>query len=1115
MRAALSSSTGYPAIAAISGMLRVSGSQEWDHNGRSSLAVDDWATASPSSLTGWAVAVEERTEANGGDLVVVGARRDPVVEADGTVVSRAGAVDVYENGVFITRLVSPSPMANASFGEVVAVASNTIVVGAPNETYEITIPSGKMTNDSPPKTVTTTHTNRFGAVYIFEKDGDGDWAQKAKLTVGFPTTGCGTVSKWAVNAAGTLLSNLDGGPQRFGHGVSISDDGSTIVATKDPTAWTCTGGNANSYAASAHVFVEPSGGWTNANTDQTAVRPLWYVNPSGFNPYGDFTIGTAPGDVEDYDQSQRRHIKGDVAISGDGSTIAVGGLTFPRLRNGFDLDVVQWRRLNGNRGMVLVYNKPSAGWTAASTRLPQDALLIVAGTRKVQLSKKLAISNDGGVIVSTGSGEYWDQTRTDGGLHNHTAFSGQAYVWVKPSGGWDNAATETARLYSATAVPGDLYGSAVAISDNGLTIAVANAYKSAGVDGATHDAGEAHIFTAASTSAWADDSTPNITLTSPETTKQLFFGRGLAIDGNTTLIVGQPEAAHFLDERSGDKADELVTGHGRSYAFDLAATDVQASAALLNDGAAECSTRTIDGEKTWTCPVDVRVTPDGGETQDPSITIPLGTPEGAFTISANLTLDGVRIADALKVTIDTVDEAHSASFNFATNTGDPLTSDDDKPYGNTIAAGGNTRMLLRILNANGMASAANSVSSVLFTTNAGTLSLVSPANAAVTNSCNGLTCQVDVSKLTAANSDKITVQLAHPGAGKSGTATVRAQVLSTTSGKQLPTTPVNVTFSGPVETIAIAEPTAGVLNMNTESGTGDDADDNETRDRLRLSVSAQDKSGNKADTPTNLVRITITDPDGKTVQESSIARTFPLQADGANVLDVNRNPQLELDVDALASAKLKSGEYTVELRTGGKTATQTFTVSGGAANIAISEPDGELTVNGQFTITATITDADGVAVPDGTALSFEDNPTGTTPVLVNLSKGSRTTDGQATATYLVITAGRGYITVESGSASNAALITTTAAVTTPTEPTNPADSLSTRRVNAFSTWTGVGTTTASALLTDLDNGIDTILLWSNGAWLRYGLSDGREIPGSMDFEVRRGAILWLGNGNGG
>ena len=1115
MRAALSSSTGYPAIAAISGMLRVSGSQEWDHNGRSSLAVDDWATASPSSLTGWAVAVEERTVSNGGDLVVVGARRDPVVKADGTVVSRAGAVDVYENGVFITRLVSPTPVANASFGEVVAVASNTIVVGAPSETYEITIPSGKMTNDSPPKTVTTTHTNRFGAVYIFEKDGDGDWAQKAKLTVGFPTTGCTTVSKWAVNAAGTLLSNLDGGPQGFGQGVSISDDGSTIVATKGPTAWTCTGGNENTYAASAHVFSKGSG-WADANTGQTAVRPLWYKNPSGFNPYGAFTIGTAPGDVEDYDQSQRRHIKGDVAISGDGSTIAVGGLTFPRLRNGFDLDVVQWRRLNGNRGMVLVYNRPGATnstWTTASTLLQQNALLIVAGTRKVQLSKKLAISNDGGVIVSTGSGEYWDQTRTDGGLHNHTAFPGQAYVWVKPSGGWDNAATETARLYSATAANGDLYGSAVAISDDGQTIAVANAYKSAGADGATHDYGEAHIFKA---SAWADDSTPDITLTSPETTKQLFFGRGLAIDGNDTLIVGQPEAAHFLDERSGDKADELVTGHGRSYAFDLAASDVQASAALLNDGAAECSTRTVDGEKTWTCPVDVRVTPDGGETQDPSITIPLGTPEGAFTISANLTLDGVRIADALKVTIDTVDEAHSASFNFATNTGDPLTSDDDKPYGNTIAAGGNTRMLLRILNANGMASAANSVSSVLFTTNAGTLSLVSPANAAVTNSCNGLTCQVDVSKLTAANSDKIILQLAHPGAGKAGTATVRAQVLSTTSGKQLPTTPVNVTFSGPVETIAIAEPTAGVLNMNTESGTGDDADDNETRDRLRLGVSAADKSGNKADTPTNLVRITITDPDGETVPESSIARSFPLQdADDKNILDANNNPQLELDVDALASAKLKSGEYTIELRTGGKTATQTFTVSGGAANIAISEPDGDLTVNGRFTLTATVTDADGVAVPDGTTISFDDKPTGVIPVLVNLSKGATTEDGQATATYLVISAGRGYVTATSGTANGVTLITTTAAVTTPTEPANPADSLSTRRVNAFSTWTGVGTTTASALLTDLDNGIDTILLWSNGAWLRYGISDGREIPGSMDFEVRRGAILWLGNGNGG
>ena len=1123
------------------GMLRVTGNQDWEINGRSSLPVTASSyEESVRSRTGWAVAVQKRSAVDGGDLVVVGARLDDVGNA-----VRTGTVDVYEGGRFVTRLKNPSGRSFDSFGEVVAVGGGVIVVGAPEHSYLISVPEHPTEprdqatfTDGSHDTLTTLpahyHINKFGAAYVFEKNAAGVWTQQAKLTVGFPTapSGCTAITKWARTSTRLRYLELNAGPERFGSGVSISDDGNTIVATKDPTSWTCTNANQNSYAASAHVFTKPASGWADANTGQTAVRPLWYVKPTGsgaFNPYGDFTVGTAPGNVQDYDQTQRGHIKGDVAISGDGSTIAVAGLTFPRLNNGFDTDTVQWRRLRGNRGMVLVFEKPTGGWNdTPGALLQQDALLIVAGTQKAQIGKKLAISDNGGVIVSTGSGEYWDQTRLlqrkpngeffDGGIHNHTNFSGQAYVWSRSGAAWDNAATETARLYSTTAVPGDLYGNAVAVSDDGLTIAVAHAYKAAVAaveeedptdpldegSASTYAYGEAHIFKVNSVSDWADDSTPDITLTSPERAQRLFYGRGLAIDGST-LVVGQSESF-----------SNILTGHGRTYTYDLSASNLQDSARLLDD----CTSSTLDRETTWTCAV--------GTVGGTEITIPPGT-TGSFVISATLKLDNddnpdITLTDTLTVKVGTVNEAASATFEIAKYRPDPVKSATED-YKDTIAATGKhrfTRMQLSILNENGLASGAGSVSALFFTTNAGTLTLVSPTGAAMANSCNGLTCQVDVSKLNSDNSDKITVQLAHPGPGKSGTATVRAQVLPTVGGMQLATEPVTITFAGEPDRIAISEPATGVLSSDTNPGTTQAADDTETRDRLRLSVSAQDKSGNKTDTPTDNPRITITGPDGKPVSPTGIVATFPRTGpDGDDdgepdvVLDADGNPQIEIDVDAPPTDKLKTGEYTITLRTGGKTASQTFTVSGGAANIAVGEPDGDLTVNGRFTLTATVTDAGGAAVPDGTPVTFADNPTAATPVLVNLSKGTTTEDGQASATYLVISAGRGYVTVTSGTASTATLVATGAAVTTPTEPTNPADSLSTRRVNAFSTWTGTGTTTASALLTDLDNGIDTILLWSNGAWLRYGISDGRKIPGSMDFEVRRGAILWLGNGNGG
>ena len=1118
------------------GMLRVTGNQDWEINGRSSLPVTASSyEESVRSRTGWAVAVQKRSAVDGGDLVVVGARLDDVGNA-----VRTGTVDVYEGGRFVTRLKNPSGRSFDSFGEVVAVGGGVIVVGAPEHSYLISVPEHPTEprdqatfTDGSHDTLTTLpahyHINKFGAAYVFEKNAAGVWTQQAKLTVGFPTapSGCTAITKWARTSTRLRYLELNAGPERFGSGVSISDDGNTIVATKDPTSWTCTNANQNSYAASAHVFTKPASGWADANTGQTAVRPLWYVKPTGsgaFNPYGDFTVGTAPGNVQDYDQTQRGHIKGDVAISGDGSTIAVAGLTFPRLNNGFDTDVVQWRRLRGNRGMVLVFEKPTGGWNdTPGALLQQDALLIVAGTQKAQIGKKLAISDDGGVIVSTGSGEYWDQTRLlqkkpngeffDGGIHGHTNFSGQAYVWTRSGAAWDNAATETARLYSTTAVPGDLYGNAVAVSDDGLTIAVAHAYKAAVAaveeedptdpldegSASTYAYGEAHIFKVNSVSDWASDSTPDITLTSPERALRLFYGRGLAIDGST-LVVGQSESfSNFL------------TGHGRTYTYDLSTSNLQDSARLLDD----CTSSTLDDITTWTCAV--------GTVGGTEITIPPGT-TGSFVISATLKLDNdanpdITITDTLTVTVGTVNEADHAEFDFAENPGKLDVSGDEEPYKSAIPAGKSTRLQLKILSSMDLPAAANSVGSLLFTTTSGTLRLLNPLGAA-TGTC-ALTCQVDVRRLNADNSGNIVVQLTHPGAGESGTATVRAQVRSRTDGGLLDIAPVTVTFSGAAAKLTVGEPATGVLNVNTATGTNDAA---ETRDLLRFAVSATDASGNDANVPAS--RSTrILDPEGKTIWRSNsptsnFAVAWPLttedgpedaDSDPDNVLTADGKLQVELDVNAPPTAPLKNGEYTLEVTAGSLKATQTFMVSGGPANVAISEPDGDLTVNGRFTLTATVTDADGVAVPDGTMLSFEDKPTGTIPVLVNLSKDSSTRDGQATAIYLVISAGRGYVTATSGTANGVTLITTTAA---PTAPANPADSLSTRRVNSFNTWLGEGTTTASALLEGLANGIDTILLWSNGAWLRYGLSDGREIPGSMDFEVRRGAILWLGNGNG-
>ena len=960
--------------------------------------------------------MQERTAAEGGDIVVVGAPNDVVLDADGDPINAAGSVDLFINGQFVKRLTAPTPSANALFGHAVAVGGGYIVVGAPNA-YR---------------------------AYIY--DAAGEWLA-------------------------TLSPGSGSNNARLGTSVAIDDAGETIVVGSPR------GYDGDETSGAAQVFLKPTGAeWASANSGSAGELTAYVVNREQANMIGEI-----------------------VAISGDGNVIIIGAYRRDTVGNSGATD-------DDENGGVLVFEK-GGGWTTSDDETPNARLLAQSTRNFLQVGRSVDINYDGSVIVASGHGA------TSIG----TTWKGAAFIWLKGSGAWsDKGDSDAIALTDSDSANGDQFGHSVAISGSGNRVVVSNAWKQAN----SYQAGEAHIFDKPS-GGWAADSAADTVLTSPQSEAQLFFGSAVALDGENTLVVGQAERTEFL-------ATNITTGHGRAYAFDLAAANPQASAAVLDDipepPPPPCSSRTLDGTTTWTCSVDLDTTPG----QAPMITIPAGTPDGAFTISANFTVDGKEnITATLPVKIGTVNEADHAEFDFAQDPGDPeITGDkDEKPYPSAIAAGASTRLQLKILSSVDKPAGADSVSTLLFTTNMGSLNLLKPADAAM-GDCD-LTCQVDVTKLNASNSGDIVVELTHPGAGKSGTAMVRAQVLPKTGGALLPIDPVTVILSGPAAELTISEPATGVLNVNTATGTNDDA---ETRDRLRFSVSATDASGNKANVPATPRNTTIKDPDGKAVWRSASntgdanfdvawplteTRTVPNSNTTvtSNLLTADGKLQVELDVDATAAAPLKSGEYTLEVTAGTLTATQTFTVSGGPETITISEPDSDaLTIGGRFSLTAALTDAAGAAVPDGTTVKFNLTPTGPLPVLVEVRKQTATTDGQAAVTYEVISAGRASVRVSAGEAGEVRLITTTAPTPAePPTPLNPADSLSPRMPNEYTTWLGQGTTTASALLDGLGEGFSSILLWHEGKWLRYGIADGQLIPDSINFEVTRGAILWLSN----
>ena len=1021
LRATLSSTTAAPALEDITGTLRVSGSQEWEHNGRSSYSVA--ATYGPGvaeydagvagAATGWDVAVQERTAAQGGDIVAVGAPNDDyAVDAD-TTHDKAGSVDLFVDGSFVKRLTAPTPAANALFGHSVDVGDGLIVVGAPGE-------------------------NR---AYLYDAAG-------ALVATFSPPN----------------LANL----AEFGYGVAIDDAGATIVVGS--TAGLA-GGATN---GAAYFFLKPATGWVAATA--TAANSVGY------------TVAH---------RGQGKNLGGVVDISGNGQVLIIGAGSSDT-SNGGD---------NKNGAVLVYYRHATTAWTAHGSAA--NAILLVPlamqGRAGIRVGDSVAISYDGREVVAGAAG-----------TSDTANWKGAAFLWVT-SGSWSGGINSGIALTDADSADGDQFGHSVAISDSGERVIVSNAGKQAD----NYQAGDVHIFDKPS-GAWAADSAADSVLTSPQSEAQLFFGSGVALDGENTLVVGQPESTDFL-------ATDITTDHGRAYAFDLAASDVQASAALLEDTpdlpSLLCTSRRLDGTTTWTCPVDLDTTPGTA----PMITIPAGTPDGAFTISANFAVDGKEnISAILPVTIGTVNEADHAEFGFALNPGDPEISGDplEKPYPSAIAAGASTRLQLKILSSVDKPAGADSVSTLLFTTNMGSLNLLKPTDAAM-GDCD-LTCQVDVSKLKASNSGDIVVELSHPGAGKSGTAMVRAQVLPKTGGALLPIDAVTVTLSGPAAKLTVSEPATGVLNTNTATGDDDAA---ETRDRLRLSVSATDASGNKASVPTAPRSTLIKGPNGAVIWRSSDANNtnfavaWPLtttEPDGddegteddiVNVLTADGKLQVELDVNAPAATPLKSGAYTLEVTAGSLKAARTFMVSGGPESIVFGEPDGELTVGERFTLPVMLSDAAGAAVPDGTMVTFTLTPNGAMPVLVELRKKTTTTDGQASVTYQVISAGRASVRASAGEAGDVTVISTTDLPAAPAAPTNPADSLSPKMPNEYSSWLGEGSTTAAALLDGLGDGFSTILLWSDGGWLRYGVTDGRRIPGTLDFEVTRGAVLWLGSAN--
>ena len=956
-------------------------------------------------------------------------------------------------------------------------------------------------------------------------------------TVGTPTELVPPTTETSNIRLGTAI------PQ-YGRAVSISADGQTLAV----------GAPFMNTMGAVYVYTKPSGKDAQGNDNDWSdltyasgvkVTPVQIPSWGGATtrPFSNSdtltTSNCAAGSYCGQVRANRlSHFGHALELSADGGTLLVGApaKSFANNTAGGSFSGAS------ARGAAWVFTAPTGGWSAAAAA---SGTLIAAAADASSFDPASNYSPGPSKRVTTPDAELtpaaWSATRVDqenfgdqlglsadGGtvIVNAALQAGVAgsparlYVFERPDDGdWADSGSPEGKI--SVAASGNTFEGlwGVDVNYDGRRVLIEKHDAQTMVGGSMVLTGAVYVFEPAS-GGWAAQDSTDDDMANPD-------GVYALADAAHTFVAPVPDTdgnARFSAPLY-NNAGTLVAWADTDY---YAVADIAPKLFLSAD---ICTDRTLDAQTTTTCTLDLG---------DTSVTVPAGTPDGTFTISGRVNAtfsDGTTIANgargSLEVTIGKVKEVDSATLSLATDPGNPEVTGDEKPYPALLRTNGETtRLLLRILNENGAASHAGSVAAVLVTSNAGNLGVLDSTLEG--DSCERISCQLDNTMINAGNADRLIITLSH--AGKAAAAEVRATVFST-AGDSFETPPVSIALAGPAESIAVASTTSGVLNVNavSEDADGVEDDSGDTRDELTLAVTATDSAGNDVALPTGARRTNVLDPDGKRVASSAIQVVWPHRANpdapvtGATattpnvpILNAAGKQQVRINVNSPASAPLKSGEYTLELWAGVKKAERAFNVSGGATEISLSGPSSVM-VGETFTVTASFQDASGAAVPNGTVVDWPEivTATGTGQLVVLTSKDTRTTDGSASASWLAVNSGS--VVVTAGADCTSALNAAGASVATcavsgvqlvsvqalaAAASTNPADDLTERNPGSLSTWLGSGRTSAGELLANLP-GVNGILLWLNGQWVRYGVADGQEIPGSTNFEVNPGAILWL------
>jgi len=276
-----------------------------------------------------------------------------------------------------------------------------------------------------------------------------------------------TPGGWGNMTQTAILTPSDGGA---GFGTSVAISGDTIIVGAANASNLDFQTPQQQGPGTAYVFVKPPTGWT----DMTETAKLTASDG-------------ADGDAFGY----------NVSISRD--TVAVGALF-----------------AHSGAGAAYVFVKPPSGWSSVTqTSMTQSSM---TQTAELTASDSSTFDNMGSVAISG------DTVVT--GAYGHNNFRGAAYVFVKPSTGW-NDMTQTAEFSSPRA--NQIYGFSVAVRGDTAIV---------GAVGAHQGVGAAYLYVKPQ-GGWKSTATFTAMLSAPIASGVSGLSQGISMSGKT-IALGAP-----------------------------------------------------------------------------------------------------------------------------------------------------------------------------------------------------------------------------------------------------------------------------------------------------------------------------------------------------------------------------------------------------------------------------------------------------------------------------------------------------------------------------------------------------------------------------------------------